>query len=42
MRYLTVPELKQGLHAGFVTVGEMGDVRMEIAYLGDVLSTASR
>lgn len=41
-RYQVVPELKQGLHAGFVTVGEMGDSRIEIAYLGDVLNTASR
>ncbi|MGO8693815.1 MAG: adenylate/guanylate cyclase domain-containing protein [Rectinemataceae bacterium] len=41
-RYRAVSELKQGLHAGFVTVGEMGDARMEIAYLGDVLNTTSR
>jgi class 3 adenylate cyclase len=41
-RYQVIPEMKQGLHAGFVTVGEMGDARMEIAYLGDVLNTAAR
>ena len=41
-RYQVMPELKQGLHAGLVTVGEMGGARMEIAYLGDVLNTTSR
>ena len=41
-RYQAVPELKQGLHAGVVSVGEIGDVRMEIAYLGDVLNTTAR
>jgi len=41
-RYGVTPEIRQGLHAGLVTVGEMGDARMEIAYLGDVLNTTAR
>ena len=41
-RYGVAPEIRQGLHAGLVTVGEIGDARMEIAYLGDVLNTTAR
>ncbi|NQZ75693.1 MAG: adenylate/guanylate cyclase domain-containing protein [Ekhidna sp.] len=37
-----VPNFKAGLHQGFVMAGEMGVVKREIAYSGDVLNTASR
>ncbi|WP_347838697.1 adenylate/guanylate cyclase domain-containing protein [uncultured Draconibacterium sp.] len=36
------PEFKAGLHYGFVMVGEIGIVKREIAYSGDVLNTAAR
>ncbi len=37
-----VPEFKAGLHFGFVMVGEIGTVKRDIAYSGDVLNTAAR
>jgi adenylate cyclase len=37
-----VPEFKAGLHFGFVMVGEIGIVKRDIAYSGDVLNTGSR
>ena len=37
-----VPEFKAGLHFGFVMVGEIGVVKRDIAYSGDVLNTAAR
>ena len=37
-----VPEFKAGLHFGFVMVGEIGIVKRDIAYSGDVLNTAAR
>lgn len=37
-----VPEFKAGLHGGVVTVAEIGDLKREIAYHGDVVNTASR
>ena len=36
------PEFKAGLHYGFVMAGEIGVVKREIAYSGDVLNTAAR
>ncbi len=36
------PEFKAGMDMGFVTVAEIGDIKREIAYHGDVLNTASR
>lgn len=41
-RYGFVPEFKAGLNIGNVTVAEVGEVKREIAYHGDVLNTASR
>ena len=38
----TVPEFKAGLHYGFVMTGEIGVVKREIAFSGDVLNTTSR
>jgi adenylate cyclase len=37
-----LPEFKAGVHAGVVTVAEIGDIKREIAYHGDVVNTASR
>ena len=37
-----IPEMKAGMHSGFVMVGEMGIVKREIAYSGDVLNTTAR
>ena len=38
----TVPEFKAGLHYGSTVTGEIGTIKKEIAYSGDVLNTASR
>jgi adenylate cyclase len=37
-----VPEFKAGLHIGEVTKGEIGTLKKEIIYTGDVLNTAAR
>lgn len=37
-----IPEFKAGLHFGFVMVGEIGIVKRDIAYSGDVLNTTAR
>ncbi len=37
-----VPEFKAGLHAGKAIVGEIGIIKRDIAYSGDVLNTAAR
>lgn len=36
------PEFKAGVNAGVVTVAEIGDLKREIAYHGDVVNTAAR
>jgi adenylate cyclase len=36
------PEFKAGIHIGIATVAEVGLVKREIAYHGDVLNTTSR
>jgi len=41
-RYNTLPEFKGGMDMGVVTVAEIGDIKREIAYHGDVLNTAAR
>jgi adenylate cyclase len=41
-RYDTLPEFKGGMDLGVVTVAEIGDIKREIAYHGDVLNTAAR
>jgi len=40
--YDAIPEFKAGLHYGFVMVGEIGVVKRDIAYSGDVLNTTAR
>ena len=37
-----VPEFKAGLHYGYVMAGEIGVVKKEITFSGDVLNTTSR
>lgn len=41
-RYGFVPEFKAGVNAGLVMVAEIGEIKKEIAYHGDVLNTAAR
>lgn len=41
-KYGVVPEFKAGVNAGVVTVAEIGSIKREIAYHGDVVNTASR
>lgn len=40
--YGFIPKFKAGLNMGPVTVAQIGDIKREIAYLSDVLNTASR
>ncbi len=40
--YQVVPVFKAGLHCGRVVAGEMGHIKKEIAFIGDVLNTTSR
>ena len=37
-----VPEFKAGIHHGSVTAGEVGRIKRDIVYSGDVLNTTSR
>lgn len=37
-----VPEFRAALHVGEVVAGQIGDVRAEIAYVGDTLNVAAR
>lgn len=41
-KYGLVPSFKAGVHYGEVTVGEIGVVKREIIFTGDVLNTTSR
>lgn len=41
-KYGILPEFKAGLHYGKVISGEIGTIKKEIAFSGDVLNTASR
>ena len=41
-RFGVAPRFHAALHCGPVVSGEMGDVRREIVYLGDVLNTTAR
>lgn len=41
-RYGLVPSFKAGLHSGNVVAGEVGLIKRDITYSGDVLNTASR
>jgi adenylate cyclase len=37
-----VPRFRGGLHGGAVTAGELGDLRRQIVFVGDILNTAAR
>ncbi|NNG26118.1 MAG: adenylate/guanylate cyclase domain-containing protein [Ignavibacteriaceae bacterium] len=41
-KYGVVPEFKAGISSGYATVAEVGELKKELAYHGDVLNTASR
>jgi adenylate cyclase len=41
-RFSVVPEFRAALHYGEIVAGEIGDVRREIAYVGDTLNVAAR
>ena len=41
-KYGVLPQFKAGLNSGPVTVIEVGSVKREIAFYGDVLNTAAR
>lgn len=40
--YGIIPEFKAGLHYGYVMAGEIGVIKKDIAFSGDVLNTAAR
>lgn len=41
-RYGLVPRFKAALHRGLASLGEVGNTRKEIAYLGDTINTTAR
>ena len=41
-RYGALPEFRAGVHAGDVVVAEVGDLRRDIVYSGDVVNAAAR
>lgn len=41
-QYGLLPEFKAGVHGGKVTAVEIGDIKRDIAYHGDVLNTSAR
>lgn len=41
-KYGLAPEFKAGLHYGVVTTGEIGVIKKDIVYSGDVMNTTSR
>lgn len=41
-KYGFFPEFKVGIHCGNIMVGEIGQIKREIAFSGDVLNTTSR
>ncbi len=41
-RFGAVPTFRASLHCGEIVAGEMGDIRREIAYVGDTLNVAAR
>lgn len=41
-KYGTLPEYKVGLHAGMVTVGQVGIIKKDLVMSGDAINTAAR
>jgi adenylate cyclase len=40
--FAVVPHFRAGLHGGSVTAGELGDLRQQVVFVGDILNTAAR
>jgi adenylate cyclase len=40
--FAVVPRFRGGLHGGTVTAGQLGDLRQQIVFVGDILNTAAR
>ncbi len=40
--YGVIPQFKAGVHGGMVVTGEMGYIKKEITFLGDVMNTTAR
>ena len=40
--YGVVPKFRGGIHGGLVAIGEIGSIKKDILYIGDVLNTTSR
>ncbi|MCP4005216.1 MAG: adenylate/guanylate cyclase domain-containing protein [bacterium] len=38
----TVPKFRAGVHGGTTIAGELGDIKREIVFVGDILNTAAR
>ena len=41
-KYNVVPDFKVGIHVGSITTGEIGVIKKEIVFTGDILNTTSR
>lgn len=41
-KYGIIPEFKAGIHFGLASVGEVGEIKKEIAFLGDAVNVAAR
>ena len=41
-KYGVIPSFKVGIHCGTVVTGEIGVIKRDIAYSGDVLNTTAR
>jgi len=41
-KYDVTPEFKAGMHFGIVSTGEIGQIKKEIVFTGDVLNTTAR
>lgn len=41
-KYKTKPIFRAGMHMGIVTVAEIGQIKKEISYMGDVINTTAR
>ena len=41
-KFGVIPEFRAGLHFGKVVTGELGDIKQEIAFLGDTMNTTAR
>ena len=42
IKYGFIPTFKSGFHFGEIVVGELGDIKKEIVFLGDTVNTTAR